>query len=120
MRDGETCEEKISKLRSRVQDKNSPLIENAIKRCEELSETPRATSDEFEYYSCECKRLHYAFFHLINAWKLTKKGTLPHEGGYMNQSAPLMTAVSTIDRLMQEYEEEQRKKSEWRKKARRR
>jgi len=106
----ETCEEKLKKLEKRYSKDNHRELEKIRNRCRVIHDKPLGESEIFEYYTCECQRLHYLFFDYMRIWKNLKRGILPFKGGYLEQPAVLMKHIEMIDGFVDEYKRKEEEK----------
>lgn len=74
----------------------------------------------FEYYACPCQYFHPATPYLLSAASLMKQGVLPFEGGYFDQPAGVMDALSMVSKFLSDYEQKESEKAASKKAAPRR
>ena len=114
--DKNNCDKKVDNLVKRNRLSYDDAEQQIKSLCAGTSRKTGETSD-FEYWICPCRIVDPSVTYLVSSALAMRNGILPFEGGYMDQPANVMAALSIVQNFLSEYEESERKKAE-RKKGR--
>lgn len=108
--DKNNCEKKIEQLASRG-NLSWEEAETRVKSSCNIKQCFGKTED-FEYWTCPCRIYDSSISYLVTMALHLKNGILPFEGGYFDQPANVMAALSIVQNFLNEQEERERKKAE--------
>jgi hypothetical protein len=108
--DKNNCEKKIEQLASRG-NLSWEEAETRVKSSCNIKQCFGKTED-FEYWTCPCRIYDSSISYLVTMALHLKNGILPFEGGYFDQPANVMAALSIVQIFLNEQEERERKKAE--------
>jgi hypothetical protein len=107
--DTSNCDKKIENAM-----KHGLAFEEAEREIKSLCSSRRlyGENEEFEYWVCPCRIFDPSVSYLVSCAMSMRNGILPYEGGYMDQPAGLMSAMTIVGNFLAEHEEKERKKQQ--------
>lgn len=107
--DDSNCEKKTERLirNGMSPDDAEQIIKESCSAHKKFGET-----EDFEFWVCPCRLFDGGVGFLVSCALNLRNGILPFEGGYLDQPANVMTAISIVQNFLHEHEERQRKREQ--------
>jgi hypothetical protein len=113
--DDANCQKKIERL---IKNGMSPDdAENIIaESC--VTHKKFGETEDYEYWVCPCRLFDAGVGYLVSCAMNLRNGILPFEGGYLDQPANVMSALTIVQNFLNDHEERQRKREQMKAKTR--
>jgi len=108
----DNCDKKVQNLTKVHPFERAKTLIQATNKCGIVQNKKVGETNEVELFICPCSIYDKNIYSYIQMYNSYKKGTMPHTGGFLEQSAILIELINSLDSIIEEYKEAERKKEE--------
>jgi len=88
-------------------------------KCNVIHDRVQGSTDTIDVYTCLCQVYDKTVYHYLQLYQQYEKGVMPYSGGSLEQNCVFVSLMARIHAVVNEVQEEQRKKDEAKAKAKR-